>query len=63
MKIYDTAALYGQNMSDEQQSKLMEFYRDLDSIWIHPSQQRPKSGSFEADFHQIAWYGILAQKK
>jgi 2-polyprenyl-3-methyl-5-hydroxy-6-metoxy-1,4-benzoquinol methylase len=38
-------------------------YYDLDSIWIHPSQQRPKSGSFEADFHQIAWYGILAQKK
>lgn len=36
---------------------------DLDSIWIHPSQQQQKSGDFEDDFDQIAWYGILARKK
>ena len=42
-----------------------EFIRcfDLDSIWIHPSQQKPKTGSFDEDFHQIDWYGILARKK
>lgn len=36
---------------------------DLDSLWIHQSAQKPKTGDFEADFDAIQWYGVLARRR
>jgi len=38
-------------------------YIDMDDIWLAQGMEKTgKSGDFEADFANIQWYGVLAQK-